>query len=172
MTIVVDEALLARVERHANQQVEDNLAYPMRPDLVLALVRHIRAQAERIAKLEERVDLDVDEFLRIKAELGNFLVGIVGAKVEVQSKAKLVAQLCDRAVVAGRQRVPLIVQRDNAELERGTLRVQVSAQAEEIAALRRELDGVKQELKRRNYPDSIPPHIQVRMILDRADGAT
>ena len=31
-----------------------------------------------------------------------------------------------------------------------------------------ELGRVKQELKRRNYPDSIPPHIQVRMILGGA----
>lgn len=77
------------------------------------LCRRIAEQEAEIAALRERVDLDVDEFRRIRAELGDAGDGILG--VRAQAAAKCVFGLVDRAVAAGRQRVPLIEQRDRAE---------------------------------------------------------
>ena len=74
---------------------------------------------------QERVDLDVDEFLRIKAEMGDWLVGIIRVD-SVQSMAQVIEALCDRAIKAGRQHVPVIDQRDRAEKERDRLKAQVA----------------------------------------------
>ena len=53
MTIPVDEALLALVERRAKEaEAADRPVYAEAPSNAFALVRHIRAQAEHIAKLE------------------------------------------------------------------------------------------------------------------------
>jgi hypothetical protein len=73
----------------------------------------------RVPALEERVDLDIDEFRRIKAELDNLRVGIPPRNEDsARSLYGVVAGICERAITAGRQRVPLIEQRDKAERER------------------------------------------------------
>lgn len=67
-----------------------------------------RLVAERDAA-QERVDLDVDEFRRIKAELDNLRCGFPPLTEDsARTLYAVVAGICDRAVAAGRQRVPLI----------------------------------------------------------------
>lgn len=73
------------------------------------------SKTEQIAVLQERIDLDVDEFQRIIAELDDCLIGLCGDKAA--TRAKIVVGICQRAITAGRQRVPLIQQRDKAEAE-------------------------------------------------------
>lgn len=79
-----------------------------------------RLVAERDAA-QERVDLDIDEFRRIKAEIDNLRCGFPPLTEDsARTLYAVVAGICERAVAAGRQRVPLIVQRDKAEAERDT----------------------------------------------------
>lgn len=96
-------------------------------DLAAAMVERDAAQ--------ERVDLDVDAFLRIKADLDNLRVGIL-PKDEAGAKAmfNIVACRCDRAVIAGRQNVTLIEQRDRAEQEARKLRVDLAAAQQALHA--------------------------------------
>lgn len=71
-------------------------------------------------ELRERIDLDVDEFQRIKNAIHNDALGLHGERTRII--AEEVIGLCDRAMAAGRQRVPLIVQRDRAENKNVKLR--------------------------------------------------
>lgn len=113
---VPDGKLVAalRIMTEADQAAD----YHTWADGVLAQNKEKDAEIE---KLQERIDLDVDEFQRIKAELDPLLVGLHGTMPEAISKC--VAVICDRAITAGRQRVPLIEQRDRAEAESRRLRV-------------------------------------------------
>lgn len=103
----------------------------------------------RVPVLEERVDLDIDEFRRIKAELDNLRVGLPPlTEGSARSLYAVVAGICDRAVAAGRQRVPLIEQRDRAKRERDAAkieaeqqRIRAEAAEAEVAELRKALDG-------------------------------
>lgn len=82
---------------------------------VEAMQQRDAAQAERDAA-QERVDLDVDEFRRIMSLLDG----------ESLTLASEIQGLCDRAIRAGRQHVPVIEQRDAAVQERDSLRAQVA----------------------------------------------
>lgn len=96
--------------------------------------RLAEAEAEASA-LRDHLDLMVDEFRRIKSELRDLADGI---RVEnAPSIVSVVYQLCDRAVEASRQRVPLIVQRDR-------LASSVNERVQRIAELERERDELRE----------------------------
>jgi len=101
-----------------------------------AMNRAAVAESE-LAAVRERVDLDVDEFMRIKAELYNAHLGMEGKTQEMT--ARLVYGLCDRAVAAGRQRVPLIEQRDRAVEEAREQRIRAESVEAELRELRLDL---------------------------------
>lgn len=102
-----------------------------------------RLVAERDAA-QERVDLDVDEFRRIKAEIDNLRCGLPPLTEDsARTLYALIAGICDRAVAAGRQRVPLIVQRDKAEAERDTARAALAETERERDRARADLAAIK-----------------------------
>jgi len=114
-------AELAEARRQRNEVVDPNLPH------LESHPKHEKAARERDAA-QERVDLDIDEFRRIKAELDNLRVGLPPLTEDsARSLYAVVAGICERAVTAGRQRVPLIVQRDKAEAERDAARAELAA---------------------------------------------
>lgn len=104
--------------------------------LAEAMNRAAVAEAE-LAAVRERVDLDVDEFRRIKAVLHDAYCGLLGSQIEVM--AREIGGLCDRAIAAGRQRVPLIEQRDRAVEEAREQRIRAESAEAELRELRLEL---------------------------------
>lgn len=124
------------LDEHATAFLDDGeRCAALREEILLQFSR----MTEGIALVRERIDLDVDEFLRIKAELRNAFDGI-GVTESQRITARLVCDLCDRAISAGRQRVPLIEQRDRAERERDKIKLQLIHAGFELERLRAECE--------------------------------
>lgn len=110
---------------------------------ILTGIEQIKAQRDAA---QERVDLDIDEFRRILAEMGNLRVCIPMTPEDGRGIYDLVQGIVLRATNAGRQRVPLIAQRDRAEAE---LDAERRMRVEAEAAARRaeeERDALKAKL--------------------------
>jgi hypothetical protein len=85
---------------------------------VQRLCEAFAATKAKLSEVQERVDLDIDEFRRILSELDGLRVSIPLTPESGKVLYDLVDALVLRATTAGRQRVPLIEQRDRAEKER------------------------------------------------------
>lgn len=131
-----NEKLRAEVDRLTKDRDDRRDYYGRRIAAFRAEVASLTKQRDAA---QERVDLDIDEFKRIKAELFNSFDGI-GVTEAQRMTARLVYGLCDRAMAAGRQRVPLIEQRDLYERERNEAIVAADRLAKECARLRAELE--------------------------------
>lgn len=91
---------------------------PHLPDWIKSIV------AERDG-LRERVDLDIDEFRRVIALLDDLRVGITWSELMARAVYREIHAIVERAIAGGRQRVPLIEQRDRAERERDSLKAEI-----------------------------------------------
>ena len=108
-----------------------------------AIARAEKAEGE-LAAVKERVDLDIDEFRRIKAELTDLRVGRPPLTDDsARSLCGVVAGICERAITAGRQRVPLIEQRDKAERERDAATSEVAKQRMRADSLLAALESLR-----------------------------
>lgn len=109
--------------------------------LAAAVCRWERTVSE---SMQERIDLDIDEFQRIKAELADLRVGIPQRDEDsARSLYGVVAGICDRAITAGRRRVPLIEQRDKAERERDAATSEVAKQRMRADSLLAALESLR-----------------------------
>lgn len=122
-------------------EIAKRITLPSDIPLHIQLRMLLDREAAQVAKLrterdaaQERVDLDIDEFQRILAELADLRDGIPRPDAG-RSLYACVKGLCDRAIAAGRQRVPLIGQRDRAEAERDALKAKLAALVSAIGSI-------------------------------------
>lgn len=111
---------------HADPKII-NLGETLKSSVLQHEVDRLRAEVER---------------LRIKAELRNSFDGI-GVTESQRMTAILVYGLCDRAMAAGRQRVPLIEQRDRYQRERDEARAQAADLSDEVSRLRATVEQLR-----------------------------